>query len=215
MPHHLPQRIDPHVTLPDNRTDPASLGDSDRALMARVIEGSEQSFGQLYDRYCDRAYRVARVVCQDDGRAQDAVQDGFLCVWKSRASYRPEQGTVAAWLLTVIRYRAIDIARSHSKHAARRASDDQLVGHSAVDDPLAIVIKRDDAQRLQQSLAMLPETQAEVIALAYYGQLSHAEIAAQLGLCAGTVKGRMRLGLHKLRADIKDSTPNHHLRAVR
>jgi len=175
---------------------------SDGELMAEVSAGSLESFGDLYDRYRDRAYRVARAVCHDDGSAQEAVQDGFLAVWNSRSNYRPQQGTVAGWLLTVVRYRAIDIARRNRRHASRRARDDQLDRRSAVDELFETAVRRDDAQRLQTSLAMLPDTQAEVITLAYCGQLSHTEIAAQLGLPTGTVKGRMRLGLQKLKADI-------------
>ena len=175
------------------------LGDSE--LMAKVSAGSVESFGELYDRYCDRAYRVAWAVCRDDGRAQEAMQDGFLAVWKSRTSFRPQRGTVAAWLLTMVRHRAIDLARSNGHHAARRASDYQLDELPARDDPVQAVVRRDDAQRLQGALARLPDAHAEVITLLYYGQLSHTEIAAQLGLPTGTVKGRMRLGLQKLRAD--------------
>jgi RNA polymerase sigma-70 factor (ECF subfamily) len=172
-------------------------------LMARVSAGSVEGFVDLYDRYRDRAYRVARAVCHDDGLAQEAVQDGFLSIWNSRANYRPEQGSIAAWLLTVVRYRAIDIARSNGRHASRRAEDDQATARSLTDDPLEIAVKHDDAQRLHASLAMLPDAQAEVITLAYYGQLTHIEIAAHLGLPTGTVKGRMRLGLQKLQADIE------------
>jgi RNA polymerase sigma-70 factor (ECF subfamily) len=188
------------MTPPIRGTDPAHL--SDRELMALA---SDRSLEELYDRYCARAYRVARAVCRDDGRAQDAVQDGFVSVWNSRASYRPENGTVAAWLLTVVRHRAIDLARRDRMHTAERESDDRLASRPAPDDLLGSVVKRDEAERLQASLAMLPDAQQEVIMLAYYGQLSHTEIAAQLGLPAGTIKGRMRLGLHKLRADLKQA----------
>jgi RNA polymerase sigma-70 factor, ECF subfamily len=198
---HSRQRTDLAVKPVRDRRLPAPLSDGE--LMVNVSAGSVESFVDLYDRYCERAYRVARTVCQDHDRAQEAVQDGFLCVWNGRAHYRQQQGTVAAWLLTVVRYRAIDIARRNSKHASRCASNDQLTGCSAVDDTLETVIKRDEARRLQASLAMLPDAQAEVITLAYYGQLSHTEIAAHLGLPTGTVKGRMRLGLQKLQADIK------------
>jgi RNA polymerase sigma-70 factor (ECF subfamily) len=191
-----------HARVPlCQRAHPVALSDDE--LMAKVSAGSMDSFVELYDRYCDRAYRVARSVCRDEGCAQEAVQDGFLSVWNSRVSYRAEKGTVAAWLLTVVRYRAIDIARSNRRHASRRETDDQLMGLSGVDDPFEIAVRRDDTQRLQASLAMLPDAQAEVITLAYYGQLSHTEIAAHLGLPAGTVKGRMRLGLQKLRAEIE------------
>jgi RNA polymerase sigma-70 factor (ECF subfamily) len=176
---------------------------SDAELMAKVSAGSAESFVDLCDRYCDRAYRVARSVCHDDGRAQEAVQDGFLSVWNGRANFRSQQGTVAAWLLTLVRYRAIDIARSNHRHASRRASDDQLVECSTDEDLCETAVRRDEAQRVQASLATLPNAQAEVITLAYYGQLTHTEIAAQLGLPRGTVKGRMRLGLQKLRADLE------------
>jgi RNA polymerase sigma-70 factor, ECF subfamily len=190
------------VPLLTERVQAPAPDDSDRELMARVTVGSEDAFAELYDRYCDRAYRVARAFCRDDGRAQEAVQEGFLSVWNSRASYRPEQGTVRAWLLTVIRFRAIDIARANIKHASQPSSEDQLEGLSSVSDPLESAIKQDDARRLLASLAMLPDAQAEVITLAFYGQLTHTEIATQLGLPPGTVKGRMRLGMQKLRADI-------------
>ena len=169
--------------------------------MARVSAGSGESFVELYDRYCDRAICVARSVCHDEGRAQEAVQDGFLAVWNGRANFRSQQGTVAAWLLTVVRYRAIDAARRDHRHASRRANDDQLTRRSSDEEPAETVIRHEQAQRVQASLATLPDAQAEVITLAYYGQLTHTEIAAQLGLPRGTVKGRMRLGLQKLRAD--------------
>jgi RNA polymerase sigma-70 factor, ECF subfamily len=171
-------------------------------LMAKVGIGCAESFVELYDRYWDRAYRVARSVCHDDGRAQEAAQDGFLSVWNGRASFCAQQGSVAGWLLTVVRYRAIDAARSNHRHASRRAGEDQLTQRSAGEDPSETAVRRDEAQRVQTSLATLPDVQAEVITLAYYGQLTHTEIAAQLGVPRGTVKGRMRLGLLKLRADL-------------
>jgi RNA polymerase sigma-70 factor, ECF subfamily len=175
---------------------------SDGELMLKVTAGSVDGFVELHGRYYDRAYRVARAVCHDDGRAQEAVQEGFLSVWNSRASYRSQQGTVAAWLLTVVRYRAIDIARSNQRHASRRASDAPLTEVSSNEDLCEIAVRHDDAHRVQTSLARLPDAQAEVITLGYHGQLTTTEIAAHLGLPAGTVKGRMRLGLAKLRADL-------------
>ncbi|MHB8660233.1 MAG: RNA polymerase sigma factor [Solirubrobacteraceae bacterium] len=177
----------------------------DRELMSDVSAGSIEAFGQLYDRFCNRAYRVAHSVCRDEGRAQDAVQEAFLAIWKSRTTYHPQRGTVAGWLLTVVRYRAIDLARRNGNHAARWASDDRLDEHPAPDDIDATVVERDSADRLRASLARLPDEQQEVIGLAYYGQLSHTEIATVLRLPPGTVKGRMRLGLQKLRASMKQA----------
>lgn len=174
----------------------------DGALMGAVSAGSVEAFEQLYDRFCNRAYGVAYSVCRDEARAQDAVQEAFVSVWTSRTSYRPQRGSVAGWLLTVVRYRAIDVVRRNGNHAAHRASDDRLDERPAPDDVSATVIERDTADRLRASLARLPAEQQEVITLAYYGQLTHTEIATQLRLPPGTVKGRMRLGLQKLRTSI-------------
>jgi RNA polymerase sigma-70 factor (ECF subfamily) len=179
-----------------------SIAIRDRQLITDVSAGSVNAFAELYDRYCDRAYRVAFSVCRDDGRAQDAAQEAFLSVWNGARSYRPEQGSVSAWLLTVVRNRAIDLARRNDKHDTRRASDDWLDERAALDDVYDTAVKHDDARRLQASLTLLPAAQHEVITLAFYGQLSHTEIATQLGLPAGTIKGRMRLGLQKLRASL-------------
>lgn len=174
----------------------------DRQLMAQVSAGSVEAFAALYDRFANRAYGLAYSVCRDEGRAQDAVQEAFLSLWTSRARYRPQQGTVAAWLLTGVRYRAIDLARRNGTHAAHWASEDRLNHRTAPDDLTATIIERDTAGRLRASLAVLPDEQREVITLAYYGQLSHTEIATQLHLPCGTVKGRMSLGLQKLRASM-------------
>ena len=174
--------------------------------MSEVSAGNIEAFGELFDRFSSRAYGVAYSVCRDDGRAQDATQEAFLSIWKGRMNYRPERGTVAAWLLTVVRYRAVDLARRNGRHAVHWASDTYLEQSPAPDDVSAEVLAQDTADRLRESLALLPEKQQEVIALAYYGQLSHTEIARQLHLAPGTVKGRMRLGLHKLREGMDQAT---------
>lgn len=180
------------------RAGPGPVGEAQ--LMTEVSLGNLEAFAEIYDRYCHQAYGVAFSVCGDEGRAQDAVQEGFLSVWKSSASYRSQQGTVAAWLLTVVRHRAIDLARRNGNHATRRASEASLDERPALDEVSEEVIQRDNADHLRRSLDMLSDEQREVITLAYYGQLSHTEIATQLGIPSGTVKGRMRLGLQKLRA---------------
>jgi RNA polymerase sigma-70 factor (ECF subfamily) len=176
---------------------------SDDRVMADVKAGSVAAFGVLYDRYCDRAYRIAWSVCRDDGRAGEAVQEAFSSIWKTCMTYDSQVGTVAPWVLTVVRYRAIDIARSNGLHAAHRANDDILHTVHAPDSVADEVVAHAQARDLLSLLARLPDAQREVITLAFYGQLTHSEIAAYLGLPAGTVKGRMRLGLQRLRDDIQ------------
>jgi RNA polymerase sigma-70 factor, ECF subfamily len=178
-----------------------SAASDDSRLISEIDDGSAEALAELYDRFCDRAYAVAFSVCRDEGRAQDAVQEAFLSLWKRPSGYRPQQGTVAAWLLTVVRYRAIDLVRRDGNHAARWVSDDQLSDRPALDDVSETVVQQDNTEHLHRSLTMLSDEQREVITLAYYGQLSHTEIATQLGIPSGTVKGRMRLGLQKLRAN--------------
>jgi RNA polymerase sigma-70 factor (ECF subfamily) len=128
------------------------------------------------------------------------VQEGFLAVWRTQDSYRSERGSVQAWLMTIVRNRAIDATRreaaSHRPPLARHEPvAEEAAGCSTSDE----VIARSRADALRGRLAELPAAQAQVIALAYYGGLSHTEIATRLALPAGTVKGRMRLGLQKLR----------------
>ena len=169
--------------------------------MASVSDGSTAAFEVLYHRYCQRAYRIARSVCRDDGRAQEAVQEAFVAVWKSRASYE-DRGNVAAWILALVRHRAIDVARRNDPHVARHAGEDLLHGLSAGDRVADQAADRAQARDLISVLALLPDAQREVITLAFYGQLTHLEIAAHLELPLGTVKGRMRLGMQRLRGDI-------------
>lgn len=176
---------------------------SDDEVMAGVKAGSANAFGVLYDRYHERAYRIARVICRDSDCAAEAVQATFTSIWKTRTTCQSEAGKVAPWLLTVARCRAIDIARRDGRDAAHQTTDDILHAVSAPSDGSEQAASHAQTRDVLSLLAQLPEAQREVITLAVYGELSHAEIAAHLGLPTGTVKGRMRLGLQRLRAGIQ------------
>ena len=174
---------------------------SDAELMEEIIAGSADAFEELYDRYSARAFRIARSVCRDYGAAEDAVQEAFVSIFKNRASYQSHRGTVAAWVLMVALSRAIDVSRVRAKHATRRARDDALTVLPEPGDVMEQAGARIDATPVRIALAALPEEQREAITLAYYGELTHTEIAEHLGIPFGTVKGRIRLGLNKLRLD--------------
>jgi RNA polymerase sigma-70 factor (ECF subfamily) len=176
---------------------------SDDDVMVCVKAGSADAFGVLYDRYRNRAYRVAWSVCHDAGRAEEAVQEAFISLWKTRMTYDRQVGKVAPWVLTVARYRAIDIARSNRPHAEHRASEDILHTVRGPNNLAEQVQDRAQARDVRNVLAGLPDAQREVITLAFYGQLTHSEIASYLELPAGTVKSRVRLGLQRLRGEIK------------
>lgn len=173
--------------------------------MAAVKAGSVAAFNVLYARYCDRVYRVARSVCGDDGRAQDAVQEAFISIWRTRANYE-DYRSATSWILTVARNRAIDIARRNAPHTVHHAGDDRLDEVPAAEIIAEQVASDDQARHLLSALAKLPDAQREVITLAFYGQLTHTEIAAHLKLPLGTVKGRMRLALNQLRGEITHVT---------
>jgi RNA polymerase sigma-70 factor, ECF subfamily len=173
----------------------------DEQVMAAVKVGSIAAFNVLYDRYCDRVYRVARSVCRDDGRAHDAVEEAFISIWRTRANYDGRR-TVAAWVLTVARTRAIDVAGRNQPHVGRRADDGRCEDVPAAGALAEQVAADDQAGDLLGALAELPDAEREVITLAICGQLTHTEIAAHLDLPPATVKGRMHLALDRLRRDI-------------
>ncbi|MDA0171316.1 sigma-70 family RNA polymerase sigma factor [Solirubrobacter taibaiensis] len=176
---------------------PRAADPSDEALMHRIQRDDVDALGELFDRYARDAYGLAISLCRRPEIAEAVVQDAFVSIWRSRSGYRPMGANVGAWVRTMVRHRAIDALRH--KHVHDRWHDD---GEAADEQaaPGAIAADAEEARRLRQSLAALPEAQRDVIALASYGELSHAEISAYLDLPLGTVKGRMRQGLIKLRA---------------
>lgn len=174
---------------------------SDADLMGRVQGGDVVAFGELYDRLAPRAFGVAGgVLGPGADRASDAVQEAFLSVWRNRCAYRSDRGEVQSWVFGIVRNRAIDSLRRHHRHDRLRADGDGIDRTlAAPDDVPSLAVAGDDARRLRGLLGDLPDAQREVITLAYFGQLTHSEIAARLALPVGTVKGRMRLGLIGLR----------------
>lgn len=184
---------------------------TDEVLMARVKDGDGDAFGRLYDRHAERAFRIARAICHDRGRAEDAVQEGFLAIWHGRAGYRPGAGSFQAWSMRIIKNRAIDSSRHVSARPLTQTSDlgdDRPQANPDSVSPQEEAIARSERDELLNLLRRLPVAQAEVIVLAFYGELSHSEIVAQLGLPAGTVKGRMRLGLARLRREMDRPSPD-------
>jgi RNA polymerase sigma-70 factor, ECF subfamily len=172
---------------------------SDETLMALVIRGDADAFALLYRRHCSAAVALATQMCRRRSLAEEAVQEAFLSCWRSRRLFDPHRGSLRAWVLGIVRNRAIDVLRQNVAH--------ELVapGESPVEDRLQAadhtdgeVGQRERARELLAALDGLPPEQSRVIALAFYGGYSHTEIATMLGTPVGTVKGRMRLGLRKM-----------------
>lgn len=177
-------------------TSPVPIMRDDDMLIGDIQRGSIVAFEELFDRYRDRAWRVALAACGDEHHAADAVEQAFISIWRNSGSYRDQHGTVAAWLLTIVRRRAAAVMRVQANRKPRHAT---RVAGLPRGRAKARALERTRA--LRAFLDEIPDSQQEVIVLAFFGELTHDEIATCLGLSRETVRSRMGLGLHKLAAD--------------
>ncbi|MGA2929098.1 MAG: sigma-70 family RNA polymerase sigma factor [Solirubrobacteraceae bacterium] len=168
--------------------------------MQLVHDGEAGAFEVIFDRHASAAFSLAYRMCGRRAMAEDVVQEAFLSLWRSGARYDRGRGSVRSWVLSVVHNRAIDAFR---RDVAKDRSDvgDDLLAQLLPAPELTEreVERRDEARQIRHALQELPPDQRHVIELAYFGGFTHAEIAAMLQLPPGTVKGRMRLGLGKLR----------------
>jgi RNA polymerase sigma-70 factor, ECF subfamily len=181
----------------------APTGLSDETLMALVVRGDANAFAVLYRRHVRAAVALATQMCQRRAIAEEVVQEAFLSSWRSRRHFDPARGSVRAWILGIVRNRAIDFLRHHLTHevadVADRVAEEVLEAREHTDGEIG---RRERAREILTALDGLPPEQSCVIALAYYGGYTHAEIATMLDTPIGTVKGRMRLGLRKMAGSI-------------
>lgn len=176
---------------------------ADEDLMDLVRDGESRAFEVIFDRHGDTAYSLAYRMCGSRARAEDVVQEAFLSLWRSGDRYDRSRGSVRSWILNVVHNRAVDAFRREATRGALQASDDGLAERLPSGELTETEAERhDDAARVRGALKELPEEQRKVIELSYFGGFSHHEIAEILSLPPGTVKGRMRLGLNKLRVSL-------------
>jgi RNA polymerase sigma-70 factor (ECF subfamily) len=180
---------------------------ADEELMELVQDGEVRAFEVIFDRHASAAFSLAYRMCGRPAMAEDIVQESFVSLWRSSAAYDAARGSVRTWVLSVVRNRAIDAFR---REAAKATSDldEQRVAERLLAPELTDreVERRDDARQVREALKGLPADQRQVIELAFFGGFSHSQIAEMLKLPAGTVKGRMRLGLSKMRFALGDAT---------
>lgn len=173
--------------------------------MPLVHDGNARAFEVVFDRHADAAFSLAYRMCGRRGMAQDVVQEAFLSLWRSGARYDRSRGSVRSWILGVVRNRTIDLFRRETVRAGRDVNAESIVERMASPENVARdAERRQDARDVRAALRDLPPDQRQVIELAYFGGFSHTQIAEMLELPAGTVKGRMRLGLTKLRVALSD-----------
>jgi RNA polymerase sigma-70 factor (ECF subfamily) len=178
---------------------------ADEELMQLAGENDAVAFEVVFDRHVDAAYGLARRMCGTRALADDVVQEAFLSIWRTAARYDPARGSVRTWTLGVVHHRAIDALRRSGIHEPRRASDQGIeAGLAAPDRTDDTALRNSNAKEIRVALQELPAEQRQAIELAYFGGFTHAEIAEITMAPAGTVKGRMRLGLQKLRDSLAD-----------
>ena len=171
----------------------------DNLLIQEVAKGNPDALAMLYDRHGRLAYSVAYRVLSEGQAAEEVVQDAFMTLWKKAGTFDPDRGAgVRAWLLTIVRNAAIDSIRRRNRYGSKEVELDVEAQFRSNDDPVAEVLTSLDRSVIQKAMRELPDDQRLAIELAYFEGLTHREIAERYGLPLGTVKGRLRLGLHKL-----------------
>lgn len=174
---------------------------ADEDLVARVVAGDERAFGVLYDRHAQVTYSLALRLLGDRSAAEDLVQETFLAAWRSATLYSVAKGSVRTWLLAMVHHRGVDRLRSLA--ASNRRADamrtEAIVGADKSDLTSDAALGSVQSEAVRQALATLPIEQGQVVRLAYFGGFTHHEISDMLALPLGTVKGRMRLGMERLR----------------
>jgi RNA polymerase sigma-70 factor (ECF subfamily) len=173
---------------------------ADEDLIALAQGGEVRAFEVVFDRHADAAFSLAYRMCGRRALAEDIVQEAFLSLWRSGVRYDRARGSVRSWVLSVVHNRAIDAFRREGTRDRRDVHDEGLAERVPSPELVEVEVeRRDDAQQVRTALEELPTEQRQVIELAYFGGFTHTEIADMLDLPPGTVKGRMRLGLSKLR----------------
>lgn len=179
---------------------------ADEELMALVGETDVAAFEVLYDRHSGIAYSLAYRIVGDRAAAEDVIQEAFVSAWRNSSRFDQARGSVRSWLLGIVRNRAIDLVRSRTGSGLKFALDgeDLLARRPAEERTDAEAIRHETQDEVRGAMGELPEEQMRVIGLAYFGGFSQSEIAEIVGVPLGTVKGRMRLGLEKIRGEMAE-----------
>lgn len=172
---------------------------TDEALVKRVADGGAEALGELYDRHGGVAYGLAYTMLRDSGEAADVVQEAFVSLWRSAARFDPARGSARNWLLTVVRNGCIGRMRGRRPNVGVDDPDVGVMWMSSPDDVAETVARRLQADDVRRAVEQLPAEQRATIGLAYFQGMTHAQIAAEMQVPLGTVKGRMRLALDKLK----------------
>ena len=183
--------------MADRRRQYLLLADED--LISLLEANDSQAFATLYDRHSRAAYSLAYRMMGEKQAAEDLLQDAFLKLWQAAESYRAERGSVRTWLLTIVHNRGIDQLRSLGSRRRTQEKIEATAPRSQPSEAFAQSLGNSQREQVREALKSLPSEQLKVLELAYFSGYTHVEIAEFLELPLGTVKGRMRLGLKKMK----------------
>ncbi|MHB8510240.1 MAG: RNA polymerase sigma factor [Candidatus Dormibacteria bacterium] len=178
--------------------------EADQGLALALQERDPDALGQLFDRYGSLCFSLALRIVRDRQTAEEVVQEAYLNAWRKADSYELGKGSLRTWLLTVVRNRALDRLRANRLRVDQQVSLESAERVLSGPDVWREVSENLDRDAIKSALAALPEDQRVAIELAFFGGLTHAELAERLGIPLGTVKGRLRLALLKLRGLLKE-----------
>ena len=177
---------------------------TDEVLLQLLHVGNESALGALYDRYGKQAYSLAFRMLGDVHAAEDAVQEAFINIWRRAGSFSSTRGTARTWIMAVVHHRTIDIGRKRRGIAPRELPLELERLPEAVGDTWTEVSNTLDRELLRRCLRMIPDDQREAIELAYFEGYTQREISELKGIPLGTVKGRIRIGMAKLRGILQE-----------
>ena len=165
-----------------------------------------EAFEVFYDRHGGASFSLAYRILGDRTAAEDCIQEAFISIWRSGGKFDATRGSVRSWTLSIVRNRAIDALRSKAGKAPKLTFDDDAIldARPAEERTEDEVMRNETATEVRGAISHLPDEQSKVIELAYFGGFSQSEIAGMLNVPLGTVKGRMRLGLEKIRGEMAE-----------
>jgi RNA polymerase sigma factor (sigma-70 family) len=177
---------------------------ADARLLGRIRERDERAIEELYRRYSGPLYSLAYQVTGAERFAQEVVQDVFMAVWRDAGRFDPGRGALGPWLYSLARHKAIDLVRREQTHR-KRTADVDLEFEVAPDDVDREAWQNVRREKVLEAIRLLPDAQRIALELAFFGGLTHVEVAEKLGIPLGTAKTRIRTGLLRLRDLLGDS----------
>lgn len=173
-------------------------------LATGLLNGDERCFAAIYRRWGPLVHTLASRTLGDAREAEDVTQQVFLAAWRGRGGFKPERGPLGAWLVGITRRKTVDALAARSRRgelatAAAQSSTRRSAQQIAASPESAL-----DRVLLADELSRLPRPQREVLCLAFYEDLTQAQIAERTGIPLGTVKSHARRGLHRLRRRISE-----------